>query len=480
MRDSNPSQLFSDLLRTLRESNQYPGGLAAIACDLLTASDEASAREASRLFFSTLVEPLSDSFSARDASAYNRLFAQVIESCRRNLRATDVDRALRSFGLNTESDIVARADRLIREPSVFKNRKRPVKCILILSRVTLGADVAITSIIIDRLERVFSEAEIVLLGSAKLRELFGGDSRVRFEEIGYRRTGSVIHRLIDWTELLGRVRMLSGEFEEGECIVVDPDSRLTQLGLLPLVVDADYYFFPSRTYNTDSSFSLARLASDWLDELLGDPNLTLPELRLAPEDIERGSTLVQSLRQERVKPIATVNFGVGDNNSKRVGDDFEAGLISRLIERGFTVILDKGAGTDETARADSLVRQLTGAHRHAVRVVEGTEDLLIDARAQPRLNCDLFICSARIGLLAAIIRASDLYIGYDSAGQHIAAALGTPCIDVFAGEVSERFRQRWSPAGPGASRVVAASRESPDSVLKQTILVAEELTRRQS
>ena len=63
--------------------------------------------------------------------------------------------------------------------------------------------------------------------------------------------------------------------------------------------------------------------------------------------------------------------------------------------------------------------------------------------------------SGRIGLFAALISESDLYIGYDSAGQHIAAAAGVACIDVFAGFSSPRMLDRWRPAGPGASRVIA-------------------------
>ena len=44
--------------------------------------------------------------------------------------------------------------------------------IYVLSRVTMGADVAITSVIIQRLQRMFDEAEIVLVGAEKLGELF--------------------------------------------------------------------------------------------------------------------------------------------------------------------------------------------------------------------------------------------------------------------------------------------------------------------
>ena len=48
---------------------------------------------------------------------------------------------------------------------------------------------------------------------------------------------------------------------------------------------------------------------------------------------------------------------------------------------------------------------------------------------------------------AAIIARSRLYVGYDSAGQHVAAACGVPLISVFAGFACPRMFARWRPAG---------------------------------
>ncbi len=48
-----------------------------------------------------------------------------------------------------------------------------------------------------------------------------------------------------------------------------------------------------------------------------------------------------------------------------------------------------------------------------------------------------------------MIDAADCFIGYDSCGQHLAAATRTPSVIVFAGAPSERFIKRWSPDLPG-------------------------------
>ena len=58
------------------------------------------------------------------------------------------------------------------------------------------------------------------------------------------------------------------------------------------------------------------------------------------------------------------------------------------------------------------------------------------------------------------IARSPLYIGYDSAGQHAAAALGIPAITVFAGHPNERFLRRWHPHGTGPRTTLLAG--SPD------------------
>ena len=72
-----------------------------------------------------------------------------------------------------------------------------------------------------------------------------------------------------------------------------------------------------------------------------------------------------------------------------------------------------------------------------------------------------------------MIGQSDLYIGYDSAGQHIAAALGVPCIDVFAGFSSPRMLDRWRPTGSSESRVIAVDTMSApadeEMLLSQTL-----------
>jgi ADP-heptose:LPS heptosyltransferase len=47
-----------------------------------------------------------------------------------------------------------------------------------------------------------------------------------------------------------------------------------------------------------------------------------------------------------------------------------------------------------------------------------------------------------------------MFVGYDSAGGHVAAACGVPMVSLFAGYPSERFFERWRPDGDGPIQVV--------------------------
>ena len=50
--------------------------------------------------------------------------------------------------------------------------------------------------------------------------------------------------------------------------MIDPDSRLTQLGLLPVCPEERYHLFESRAYGGDTDRSLPELAAAWAAETL--------------------------------------------------------------------------------------------------------------------------------------------------------------------------------------------------------------------
>jgi ADP-heptose:LPS heptosyltransferase len=61
---------------------------------------------------------------------------------------------------------------------------------------------------------------------------------------------------------------------------------------------------------------------------------------------------------------------------------------------------------------------------------------------------------ADVAAFLAAVAAADGYVGYDSAGQHIAAALGVPTLSLFIRSAGRRHAERWTPRGSAPVRVV--------------------------
>jgi hypothetical protein len=291
---------------------------------------------------------------------------------------------------------------------------------VVLSRVTLGADVAITSTFLAGAMQRWPKAEIVFAGPPKNFELFSGNERLSLLEVRYGRGAALADRLRAGMEL---APLLADE----KTLVVDPDSRLSQLGLLPLADVERTLFFESRGVGGPSD-SLVSLAGSFVGSIWGieaRPWVQPP----APDWVPRADV--------------AVSFGVGENPAKRVSDAFEQDLIQGLLDRGLSVLLDSGApGTAEADRAAALESRCKGA---------------------------LILWSGSFAPFAAAIGRSRLYVGYDSAGQHVAAACGVPRVTVFNGFSGERFVARWRPDGPGFSRIVLPG-EDAWGAIKSAIL----------
>ena len=311
---ARPDELVAEFLSEFRATGNYRRDLVARLAALATDDNLSAAEAATRALFASLVERLADSFSPADVSLYNRLFAQVIEHCRHLDKGRALDAALNHFGLTDDAALLGRAETLGAKRAVERSRLKNVRRVIVLSRVTLGADVAITSVIINRFEHDCPDAEIVLVGGRKAEQLFGGDRRIRFREIDYQRAGLTLDRLLNWPIVVEAVRELTDDLSHDEWLIVDPDSRLTQLGLLPLADrDENYFFFPGREYGAATDLALGQLTARWLDEMFDEPRPLLPSLSLRPADIEAASHLVERLRGRGARLIITINFGVGDN-----------------------------------------------------------------------------------------------------------------------------------------------------------------------
>ncbi len=376
-------------------------GQDPLESDLVVLAGEPCSRE----FFRVIVEGLADQFEPRHAESYARVMARVLAHADSSMEALQ---------------LVERHGRL-REPREY--RGPDPACAVVLSRVTLGADVAITSRVLDAAKRRFPDARVLLAGSRKAWELFEGDPRVGHLPVTYPRAGSLGERLAPWRELQSKL--------PAGALVMDPDSRITQLGMLPVGDEERYLFFDSRSFGGDGSETLGALTERWCRLVLGVDGKAY--LRPAPA-MGRG---------RRARPQCTISLGVGENRNKRVGGTFEEDLLREVLARGFDVTIDKGAGGEEAERVERAIAAAAIPDRIAV----------FDGAFAP---------------FAAAIMESDLYVGYDSAGQHVAAAAGVPLVSVFAGYPCERMFQRWRPSGHGRIEVVKVERDHAPAVLEAT------------
>lgn len=388
----SPSETARLLLDACRNGLAPDPELAkALAGDAL-ASDDYLAAYASRALFSELVEPLADAFEPAYCDCYAAFFAHVIERAYSKLEAAQL----------TERYFQVRRVRQIQQEP---------RRVVIPSRVTLGADVAITSLFLDAAKQRFPDAEIVFAGSKKAWELFEKDSRLSFALLHYGRAGLLRDRLAVWEEL----RDLT--LAQPDTILLDPDSRVTQLGLMPVCSADGHYLFESRSFGGDGLEPLPVLARRWLYQTLG---VTSVEPYIAPKfRFDFGD-----------RRVATASLGVGENPSKKLSPAFEAGLIRTLFDASDSVMVDRGAGGEEGTRVERAIAALGESAGH-IGVHEGP-----------------------FASFAAMIAASSFYAGYDSAGQHVAAALGIPLFTAFAGFPCERMLARWTPHGEGPRTVV--------------------------
>jgi ADP-heptose:LPS heptosyltransferase len=336
-------------------------------------------------FFRTVVESLADSFDPAQSAAYDFLMS-----------AWGLQRAAPPAALPGDIDTV-----------------------FVLSRVTLGADIKIVSPILDAMKRHFPAARIVFVAGRKSIELFEADSRLHFIEASYPRTGPVSARIAFGRELREKL-------SSPRAIVVDPDSRMTQLGLVAPCDLHRHFHFSSREQGSPHD-NLSAITAAWLERtfgITGEPYLA-PKPAAAPTD----------------NPCAAISLGVGENESKRIPGDFEASLIRLLGARFSSLFIDRGAGGPEARRVTLAVENSGVAHR--VRFHEGS-----------------------FAAFASLISQCDYYAGYDSAGQHAAAAGAVPLVSIFAGAPSPLFRSRWAPTGLAPCLVIDAATLNPHQILE--------------
>jgi ADP-heptose:LPS heptosyltransferase len=379
---------------------------------------------------------------------YSRVMSQVITYCRNVPAGKALDKRLTDFGISTFEELNHRSN-FIHSRQYKYDIDKPPKKIILLSRVTIGADVAILSVIIQRLAKIFPQAEIVMIGSDKLAGIFGGNSGIRIHPLNYARRGGLFERFSSWhatSEILADEMPLDSE---ENILLIDPDSRITQLGVLPLTHHDNYLFFNSRKCDsTAKNARMAELANRWIDTVFGVSGFCFPRIWIPSSVARQARNMACSIRATGCKKLITINLGVGNNPRKRLDSDFEKQLLVEFLKSPQTaVLLDRGFGEDELCRSNSLISYLKGQGYQTANARIGDSEY-------PDVSHGIVGVECSIGEIAALIAECDEFIGYDSACQHIAAAAQTPTLTIFAGSNNKSFIRRWSACGNTQCNIV--------------------------
>ncbi|HET6248965.1 MAG TPA: hypothetical protein VFE47_14810, partial [Tepidisphaeraceae bacterium] len=153
MENTSPEKLAFELLDCCLAAKPWPEHLID---DLISCGGD-------RELFRIVVERLADLFDPDLCLVYAELFSEVV--------------ARRIPGQHPDH-LVARYQR-VRQPRVFDQDPESIRNVFVLSRVTLGADIAVTSTILDAVKRRFPHATIWFAGPPKSWELFAADQRLR-------------------------------------------------------------------------------------------------------------------------------------------------------------------------------------------------------------------------------------------------------------------------------------------------------------
>lgn len=447
-----PAALAPDL------ANPATNAALLAAVDVIAAAaldpDPALAGAGLRILFAEVIEALNDRLEPAGRLLSDRIMQRII------WQAASADphlaQGLASHAIESEAGLIARHAALV-SGQAWDPPSAPRR-VAVLSRVTLGADILLTSILLQHARQRWPQAEILLLGAPKLAALFGGFPGCTVLGIDYPRRGGLRGRLEAW---LTTARRLT---EAGVEVVLNPDSRLDQLGLLPLAPLPASALWQGLLPPDEPPCSLATLLDHWCRTRL-NPHGTPCLPRLWPDEATRRQSELLA-RRLGPGPWLACKFDHGGNPAKALPQAAEVAILHAARQRGWRILLDRGFGPEEEAANDALMAAagLTPWDLAEANLERSTNSPAPDA---------LVRLSGSIGLWAAALGCSRLALSYDSVGHHLAAALGVPVVIAFTGHPHSAFATAWRSCGPAAiTQIVIPNHSRTDHKQWQRVMEA--------
>ena len=437
------ADLVQGVLESSPESPEFASMSRALGEEAFSKSKQ-RAELATKAIFAEVVEPWADSFLPEACTQYLHFMSEVLYA-----PGSSVSKELAGLGYPTPESLRSRYRSLLKDQAAGftfdEDERDDVERVIFLSRVTLGADIAVVGTVLGCARWAFPNAELVLLGPRKnIRLLAAGYPRVKRVELAYSRGGSLKQRLAAWPRVRAKVRALTEDLPDKRWLVVDPDSRLSQLGLLPVTSDDYYCFWESRSEDVEDPTPIGIYAGVWSKFLWGMWTWNEDSYPWVSLDWRNGRAMRMMMNRRGL--VAAVSFGYGGRESKRLGDRFEDEVLEILRARGYRIIIDCGAGEEE----EELVKR-------RVQAFKGSARPLADSGWPPKDKlADLMHFKGTLLAFGSFANGANVFVGYDSAAAHMAAALGVSVIDIFVSERSELMRQRWTPSGEQEVWVIPA------------------------
>lgn len=440
-----------------------PFDLIPLLSQMALGPDRDLAQEASASLYGKIILPLCDDFTSHGVDVANRVLTSMILTFCNTPQGKEARQILHDFQLTDQESFLARYQKLLIPNPLSQEKRRLVKKVFILSRVSLGADIAITSIIISRVKKALPHAKICLVGPNHLHHLFYNND-LHYLEIPFSREGSLLHKMAAWPRLYHLIAKESSDLTAQEILLFDPDTRLSQLGLVPLTSSSSTHYLCSRKDQAEN-LSQTAISNNWLDQIFPDIPACSPYFSINPDLLAQCRLFSDHFRKTIFKII--INFGVAHDTNKRLSDPFEEELLAALLRLKHTlVILDSGKGENEENMAKRLVAKMA---ERGYNTAELSERQLTETEISFQHGLVRF--SGKIDAMAGLIKSCDLYIGYDSCGQHVATATETPSIICFTGAANKRFLGRWQPGNRHGKTATFIIDQKPLSAQKRAELI---------
>ena len=430
-------------------SNEFRDNARSLA-SLAYSANRAVATEASHVVRSEIVQPLADRFCQDACDCLVVFMAEAVHAPGSPIAST-----IANLGYPTPQHLVERYGLLDRgELEEYVDPDDVEKAVLV-SRADLKGDIAVSSPILSCASRAFRDTDIEIVGPRTNCLLIGPRHRMERSVVSYNHDSTLGNQLRAWTRLRAKVASAIQEFDAGHWLVVDPDSWMTQFGLLPLADDRYCRYFDSRSYAEQSKATLAELANEWANQWFfwgGVEALPYIVRGYGPESGSH-SLLIQSQGK-----LAGVSFSTDGHQQVRLGADFEDRLLELLRRRGYQTVFDSGREAVDRTNATERIQAFGGSKSHLRTASDAMNN-----------QAQLLTCGATIPNFSGWLRWASVYIGYDSAISHAAGSVAAASIHLSVGAPSSTYRVRWTPTSDGDVVTIPADDSSDGSAVLDQI-----------